>query len=225
MAAMHFDRTRLLLVSGSTRKGSTNEATLKTLRALAAARGVEATLFEEMTRLPHFNPDDDGDCLAPVVEELRWAIGDADAVVFSAPEYAGALPGSFKNLLDWTVGGAEMYRKPVAWINVAAEGRRGHGPGIAGNGSRLPRDRRGRAGVPAHTGRSRRRGRAWRHRRRRDSSAAERGARRPTRAPCRRLGPMQVGVAFVPPCEVRAARPGAPEPSGTTACPCLQCLR
>jgi chromate reductase, NAD(P)H dehydrogenase (quinone) len=120
---MHPDMTRLLLVSGSTRKGSTNEAALKTLRALAAARGVEATLFAEMTRLPHFNPDDDGDCLAPVVEELRWAIGDADAVVFSTPEYAGALPGSFKNLLDWTVGGAEMYRKPVAWINVAPEGR------------------------------------------------------------------------------------------------------
>jgi NAD(P)H-dependent FMN reductase len=123
MAAINLDTTRLLLVSGSTRKGSTNEAALTTLRALAAARGVEATLFQEMTRLPHFNPDDDGDCLAPLVEELRWTIGDADAVVFSAPEYAGALPGSFKNLLDWTVGGAEMYRKPVAWINVAPEGR------------------------------------------------------------------------------------------------------
>jgi chromate reductase len=57
------------------------------------------------------------------VEELGWAIGDAHAVVFCTPEYAGALPGSFKNLLDWTVGGAEMYRKPVAWINVAPEGR------------------------------------------------------------------------------------------------------
>jgi chromate reductase, NAD(P)H dehydrogenase (quinone) len=120
---MNLDTTRLLLVSGSTRKGSTNEAALNTLRVLAAARGVEATLFEEMTRLPHFNPDDDGDCLAPVVEELRWTVGDADAVVFSTPEYAGALPGSFKNLLDWTVGGVEMYRKPVAWIHVAPEGR------------------------------------------------------------------------------------------------------
>jgi NAD(P)H-dependent FMN reductase len=117
------DPTRLLLVSGSTRKGSTNGAALKTLQDLAAARGLDATLFAEMTRLPHFNPDDDGECLAPAVEELRWAIGDADAVVFCTPEYAGALPGSFKNLLDWTVGGAEMYRKPVAWINVAAVGR------------------------------------------------------------------------------------------------------
>jgi chromate reductase, NAD(P)H dehydrogenase (quinone) len=121
---MNVDSPRLLLVSGSTRNGSTNTAALRTLRGLAAARDVEATLFEEMTRLPHFDPDDDdGACLPPAVDELRWAIGDADAVVFCTPEYAGALPGAFKNLLDWTVGGVEMYRKPVAWINVAAEGR------------------------------------------------------------------------------------------------------
>jgi chromate reductase len=37
-------------------------------------------------------------------------------VLFSTPEYAGALPGSFKNLLDWTVGEG-MYEKPVGWVN------------------------------------------------------------------------------------------------------------
>jgi NAD(P)H-dependent FMN reductase len=44
-------------------------------------------------------------------------------VLFCTPEYAGTLPGSFKNLLDWTVGGGQLYGKPVAWINVAAQGR------------------------------------------------------------------------------------------------------
>lgn len=47
----------------------------------------------------------------------------ADAVLFCTPEYAGTLPGSFKNLLDWTVGSGELYGKPVAWINVANAGR------------------------------------------------------------------------------------------------------
>ena len=45
--------------------------------------------------------------------------------MFSAPEYAGGLPGSFKNLLDWTVGDdrpGSMYEKPVGWVNVAARG-------------------------------------------------------------------------------------------------------
>ncbi|MGW7329581.1 NADPH-dependent FMN reductase [Streptomyces sp. NPDC054840] len=39
------------------------------------------------------------------------------------PEYAGTLPGSFKNLLDWTVGGTEICDKPVAWVNAAVSGR------------------------------------------------------------------------------------------------------
>jgi chromate reductase, NAD(P)H dehydrogenase (quinone) len=33
------------------------------------------------------------------------------------------LPGSLKNLLDWTVGSADLYGKPVAWINAANTGR------------------------------------------------------------------------------------------------------
>ena len=59
----------------------------------------------------------------------RWSscapqIRAADAVLFCTPEYAGSLPGSFKNLLDWTVGGGEIYAKPVAWINVSGRPRR-----------------------------------------------------------------------------------------------------
>jgi NAD(P)H-dependent FMN reductase len=42
------------------------------------------------------------------VADLRRQIEAADAVVFCTSEYAGALPGSFKNLLDWTVGGGEV---------------------------------------------------------------------------------------------------------------------
>ncbi|MFE4723247.1 NAD(P)H-dependent oxidoreductase [Streptomyces sp. NPDC056728] len=33
------------------------------------------------------------------------------------------MPGSFKNLLDWTVGGTEICDKPVAFVNAAAAGR------------------------------------------------------------------------------------------------------
>ncbi len=43
------------------------------------------------------------------------------------PEYAGALPGAFKNALDWTLGSTVFSDKPVAWIKVAADARRGEG--------------------------------------------------------------------------------------------------
>lgn len=113
---------RILLISGSTRGGSTNTAALRTARAVAPAQ-VTARLYESMAGLPAFNPDDDHEPLPPAVAALRREISAADAVLFCTPEYAGTLPGSFKNLLDWTVGGVEMSAKPAACINVAAEGR------------------------------------------------------------------------------------------------------
>jgi chromate reductase len=112
---------RVLMVSGSLRHGSTNTALLETARA-CAPEGVEAVLYESLDTLPHFNPDEDVEPLDPAVTELRAAIGAADAVLFSTPEYAGALPGSFKNLLDWTIGGGEIYEKTVGWINASTLG-------------------------------------------------------------------------------------------------------
>lgn len=111
----------LLLISGSLRAGSVNEATLKTVQALAAEgqQDLQATIYQGMADLPHFNPDDDHDPLHPAVAGLRQVLAEADALLFCTPEYAGALPGSFKNLLDWSVGGMEMNEKPVAWINVS----------------------------------------------------------------------------------------------------------
>ena len=115
---------RVLLVSGSTRSGSTNGAALATAAALAPA-GVTAVRYDGLAALPAFNPDDDGDQPPGPVAGLRREIEASDAVLFCTPEYAGTLPGSFKNLLDWTVGGGQLYGKPVAWLNAAAAGRGG----------------------------------------------------------------------------------------------------
>jgi chromate reductase, NAD(P)H dehydrogenase (quinone) len=111
-----------LLVSGSTRRGSTNTAALRTIQAVASAEAT-AILYEGLSELPAFNPDDDHEPVPAAVAGLRRQLASADAVLFCTPEYAGTLPGSFKNLLDWTVGGGELYGKPVAWINAAAPGR------------------------------------------------------------------------------------------------------
>ncbi|ANS67084.1 protein lap4 (protein scribble) (protein smell-impaired) [Streptomyces lincolnensis] len=113
----------ILLLSGSLRAGSTNEAVLRTVQALAPAARVRAVRYDGLAGLPHFNPDEDADPLPRPVAELREAIDRADGILICSPEYAGTLPGSFKNLLDWTVGGTEIVGKPVAWTNAAAPGR------------------------------------------------------------------------------------------------------
>jgi chromate reductase len=101
------------------RRGSTNTAALRTAQALVS-EGATAEMYDGLADLPAFNPDDDRDPLPAAAAELRHRIATSDAILFSTPEYAGALPGSFKNLLDWTVGGGETYGMPVAWVNVAS---------------------------------------------------------------------------------------------------------
>lgn len=116
------DHVNILLVSGSTRATSTNAAALASI-ATSAPPTSRTTLYSGLSRLPAFNPDNDHDPLHDEVHALRQHIRDATVVLFCTPEYAGTLPGSFKNLLDWTVGGTEMTDKPAAWINIAAPGR------------------------------------------------------------------------------------------------------
>jgi chromate reductase len=116
---------RVLLLPGSLRAQSTNSAILRTARAVAPDAGIEPDLYEGLGVLPHFNPDGDRDPRPPAIDDLRQRIRVADALMFSVPEYAGALPGSLKNLLDWTIGderAGSIYEKPVAWINASPRG-------------------------------------------------------------------------------------------------------
>jgi NAD(P)H-dependent FMN reductase len=118
---------QILLISGSLRAVSANTAALRTAQALAPS-GVVVALYERLAGLPHFNPDNDTNPLHPEVADLRAAIHSASALLFSTPEYAGALPGSLKNLLDWTSGDDQpgsIYDKPGAWVNTSPRGARG----------------------------------------------------------------------------------------------------
>jgi NAD(P)H-dependent FMN reductase len=117
-------RVRVLLVSGSLRAMSTNTAALRTAQAFAP-ENVDAVLYDGVRDLPHFDPDLDGAHLPGVVATLRAEVRQAHALLLSTPEYAGALPGSFKNVLDWLIGDDDprsIYNKPVAWINASPRG-------------------------------------------------------------------------------------------------------
>ncbi|WP_336084267.1 NADPH-dependent FMN reductase [Nocardia sp. SSK8] len=113
--------TRILLISGSTRDGSTNTAALRTVAALAPP-GIDTHLYPGLRELPAFVPGADPEDFSAVAA-LRAELAAADAVLVCTPEYAGTLPGSMKNLLDWTVGTADLHEKPTAWLTVAVPGR------------------------------------------------------------------------------------------------------
>lgn len=109
----------ILLVPGSLRSNSTNRAVLRTIEMLPDT-GVQTRFYGGLGDLPHFSPDlEQSSSIPGSVRYLREAMGAADAVLFSTPEYAGSLPGSFKNMLDWLVGEG-LYDKPVGWVNASA---------------------------------------------------------------------------------------------------------
>ncbi len=110
---------RLLAISGSLRAKSSNTAVLRAA-ALLAPSGVEVAFYEGLGALPHFNPDHDDEAPPGPVIELRRAVGACHGVLICSPEYARGVAGSFKNALDWLVGGFELPGKPVAVINASA---------------------------------------------------------------------------------------------------------
>lgn len=120
--------SQLLLISGSARRRSTNTAVLSAVASLELP-GLQSVLYTGVAQLPAFNPDDDRvDALPPSVVALRTEIHRADSLLFSVPEYAGALPGAFKNLLHWTIGDPDprsIHGKPVGWINASPRGAAG----------------------------------------------------------------------------------------------------
>lgn len=111
---------RLVTLCGSLRARSSNRALLQAYGCLAPA-GVVVSHYDRLGTLPHFNPDLDGEGQAapPEVAALRALLGEADAVAISTPEYAHALPGAFKNSLDWLVSDPAFAGKPVVILHVA----------------------------------------------------------------------------------------------------------
>lgn len=111
------EMVRLLAVSGSLRQASSNSILLRAAERLCPA-DVVVMHYDGIDGLPHFNPD----LLEnppEAVAQLCSIIGQADGLLFSCPEYARGIHGSFKNMLDWLVSSEEFPGKPVALFNAS----------------------------------------------------------------------------------------------------------
>ena len=111
---------RVLAISGSLRRDSTNTALLRAARE-AVPRDVAFILYEDMGALPIFSPDHT-DPLPQAPSALRQSLQACDGLLISAPEYAHGVPGGLKNLLDWMVGWGELAETPVALWHASVYG-------------------------------------------------------------------------------------------------------
>ena len=118
------DVIRILAISGSLRKASSNTMLLRATSMLAP-KGLEITVYAGLGDLPLFNPDIEGpdfDQPAPSqIREFRSLLLASDGILIASPEYAHGVTGALKNAIDWVVGSGELVEKPVALLNGSAQ--------------------------------------------------------------------------------------------------------
>jgi chromate reductase len=105
----------VLGICGSLRKGSYNMAALRTAIELKPA-GMTVTVAD-ISQIPLYNEDVRAQGFPAPVETLRRQIAEADALLFSCPEYNYSMSGVLKNAIDWASRPAfesVLAYKPVA---------------------------------------------------------------------------------------------------------------
>ncbi|MCL5435201.1 MAG: NAD(P)H-dependent oxidoreductase [Patescibacteria group bacterium] len=90
------DKLKILGVGGSLRKGSFSKGLLLEVKKLAP-ENVDFEIWEDYN-FPPYNPDTE---IPENVKELKNKIKNADAILFSLPEYNYSVPGFIKNAIDW----------------------------------------------------------------------------------------------------------------------------
>lgn len=113
--------TVILAVSGSLQSRSTNRAALAVAAAALAADDVAVEIWDDLAAVPAFDPDRESDP-GTALGHLRDRLAAADGVLIATPEYAAAIPGALKNALDWLVGSADLYGKPIAILSAGTTG-------------------------------------------------------------------------------------------------------
>ncbi|GAA0194918.1 NADPH-dependent FMN reductase [Fulvivirga kasyanovii] len=116
-------KKKILAISGSTRKQSSNEAILQVIADWYKDE-LDVQIYDGIDKLPHFNPDLAGENSPEVVKEFQEQIKNADGVLICTPEYVFSLPGSLKNAIEWNVATTIFSGKPLATIVASASGEK-----------------------------------------------------------------------------------------------------
>lgn len=89
----------VLVLVGSSRPDSLN-AQLASAAVAALPEGTAVERFDRLHELPFYSDEAEAN-LPAVVEELRGAVGRADALMVVTPEFNASVPAALKNAIDW----------------------------------------------------------------------------------------------------------------------------
>lgn len=111
----------ILGICGSLREGSFNRMLLNQALSLAGQEGWKTDVVD-LSSIPLYNADLDGDEKPEAVKRLKAKIEASDGLLIATPEYNYSIPGLLKNALDWASRPAYqsvLKDKPVAIMSAS----------------------------------------------------------------------------------------------------------
>ncbi len=115
----------ILVLVGSLRRDSWTGQVAEAIAELLP-EGVDASIYDGLGSLPHYDQDLDGEHTPESVVAFREAVASADALVVATPEYNGSVTGVLKNAIDWASrprGSGALDGKPAAVVSVSPSPR------------------------------------------------------------------------------------------------------
>jgi NAD(P)H-dependent FMN reductase len=119
------NKKKILVINGSASENSSNERLIERIADLAKDR-LELTVFNDLKKLPQFDPKLSSDNPPASIVDFRKKIEDADGVIISTPEYIFSVPSGVKNSIEWCVAVVVFTDKPLGIVTASAHGAKGH---------------------------------------------------------------------------------------------------
>ena len=119
------DTINVLGFAGSLRQKSNNRYLLNAAETVMPT-GMNLEIFD-LIDIPLFNQDVEAQGIPEPVKAFRKAMGTADALLISTPEYNWSIPGVLKNALDWMSRKGPDGQAPLDGKTVAIMGAGGGG--------------------------------------------------------------------------------------------------
>ena len=118
-------KKNIFIIIGSASRNSSNQKLVDNFAALTA-EDFNLVIYDDLKKLPHFDPELSLENTPKPVVEFRQAIGSADGIIICTPEYVFSIPGGLKNAIEWCVSTTVFSDKPVGLITAAASGQKAH---------------------------------------------------------------------------------------------------
>lgn len=116
---------KILAICGSASQNSANLKVIENLSRLMPDN-FQFILYEDLKKLPHFDPELSNENPPEIVIELRNKIAKADAILICTPEYIFSIPSGLKNSIEWCIATTVFSNKPTGLITASANGEKAH---------------------------------------------------------------------------------------------------